>query len=103
MRPPTPTMPELRPVITVVGSFLVGLTLRAPRFPVAGETLIGSDFDMGPGGKGSNQAVGAARLGAASHLVAVVGTDDFGSMATRPYQQEGVETAHLTRTPDLNT
>src|SRR2546429_428821 len=60
-------MIDNRPVITVVGSFAVGMTLRAPRFPVAGETLIGSDFDMGPGGKGSNQAVGAARLGAESH------------------------------------
>ena len=64
-----------KPVVTVVGSFAVGLTLRAPRFPVKGETLLGSDFDLGPGGKGSNQAVGAARLGAESHLVAVIGQD----------------------------
>ena len=70
-------MPDHRPVITVVGSFAVGLTMRAPRFPVAGETLIGSDFDMGPGGKGSNQAVGAARLGAESHLVAMIGADSL--------------------------
>ncbi len=50
------------PIITVVGSFAVGLTIRTSHMPVFGETLIGSDFDMGPGGKGSNQAVGAARL-----------------------------------------
>ena len=50
------------PRITVVGSFAVGLTMRAPRFPVKGETLLGRDFDMGPGGKGSNQAVGAANV-----------------------------------------
>ena len=50
-----------RPVVSVVGSYAVGLFLRAPRFPVPGETLIGSDFYMGHGGKGSNQAVGAAR------------------------------------------
>ena len=53
-----------KPVITVVGSFAVGMTLRTSRMPVFGETLIGGDFDMGPGGKGSNQAVGTARLGA---------------------------------------
>ncbi|MEP7357008.1 MAG: ribokinase, partial [Anaerolineales bacterium] len=53
--------PNPHPLVTVVGSFAVGLTLRAERFPVAGETLLGTDFDMGPGGKGSNQAVGAAR------------------------------------------
>jgi ribokinase len=92
-----------RPRITVVGSFAVGMTLRAPRFPVAGETLIGSDFDMGPGGKGSNQAVGAARLGAESHLVAVIGTDLFGDVAARLYAQEGVGTAHLRRTSERNT
>ncbi len=92
-----------RPKITVVGSFAVGLTLRAPRFPVKGETLIGSDFDMGPGGKGSNQAVGAARLGAESHLVAVIGADLFGDVGVNLYKQEGVGTTHLRRTAERNT
>ena len=91
------------PKITVVGSFAVGLTLRAPRFPVKGETLIGSDFDMGPGGKGSNQAVGAARLGAESHLVAVIGTDMFGGIGINLYKQEGVGIEHLRRTAHRNT
>ena len=92
-----------KPKITVVGSFAVGLTLRAPRFPVKGETLIGSDFDMGPGGKGSNQAVGAARLGAESHLVAVVGVDLFGDVGVNLYRQEGVGITHLRRTTERNT
>jgi ribokinase len=92
-----------KPKITVVGSFAVGLTLRAPRFPVKGETLIGSDFDMGPGGKGSNQAVGAARLGAESHLVAVVGADLFGDVGVNLYKQEGVGISHLRRTSERNT
>jgi len=96
-------MAEHRPVITVVGSFAVGLTLRAPRFPVAGETLIGSDFDMGPGGKGSNQAVGAARLGAESHLVAVIGTDAFGEVALDLYRREMVDATHVRRTAERNT
>ena len=50
-----------KPVITVVGSFAVGMTIRTRHLPVFGETLFGSDFDMGPGGKGSNQA-GASRI-----------------------------------------
>jgi ribokinase len=91
------------PVVTVVGSFVVGLTLRAPRFPVRGETLLGTDFDMGPGGKGSNQAVGAARLGAKSYLVARIGMDSFGEMAVRLYAEEGVDTAHLHRSGERNT
>jgi ribokinase len=92
-----------KPKITVVGSFAVGLTLRAPRFPVKGETIIGSDFDIGPGGKGSNQAVGAARLGAESQLVAVIGEDIFGEVAVKLYQQEGVGVSHLRRTAERNT
>jgi ribokinase len=90
-------------MVTVVGSFAVGLTLRAPRFPVRGETLIGSDFDMGPGGKGSNQAVGAARLGAESHLVACIGADLFGDMAVTLYNAENVHMEHLQRSPQRNT
>lgn len=93
----------MRPVITVVGSFAVGLTMRAPRFPVAGETLIGSDFDMGPGGKGSNQAVGAARLGAESHLVAMIGADSFGQVALDLYLREMVDAVHVSRTSERNT
>jgi len=96
-------MKNSRPKLTVVGSFAVGLTLRAPRFPVKGETLIGSDFDIGPGGKGSNQAVGAARLGAESHLVAMIGEDMFGDVAVKLYRQEGVGTSHLRRTAERNT
>lgn len=92
-----------KPRITVVGSFAVGLTLRAPRFPVKGETIIGSDFDIGPGGKGSNQAVGAARLGAESHLVAVIGADIFGDVGVNLYEQEGVGIDHLRRTSERNT
>lgn len=96
-------MPNGPPRIAVVGSFAVGLTLRAPRFPVAGETLFGSDFDMGPGGKGSNQAVGAARLGAESHLVASIGTDMFGDIAVDLYREEGVGVEHVARTDKRNT
>jgi len=96
-------MSTKRPRITVVGSFAVGLTIRAPRFPVKGETLLGSDFDMGPGGKGSNQAVGVARLGAESHFVSMIGHDAFGEMAVALYAAEGVETSHLHRTAARNT
>ena len=96
-------MSTARPRITVVGSFAVGLTIRAPRFPVKGETLLGRDFDMGPGGKGSNQAVGAARLGAESHFVGLIGEDLFSEMAVQLYAAEGVHTAHLRRTKERNT
>lgn len=84
------------PVVTVVGSFAVGLTLRAPKLPVFGETMLGTDFDMGPGGKGSNQAVGTARLGARSALVAMIGTDKLSSIATDLYAAERVDASLVT-------
>ncbi len=84
--------------ITVVGSFAVGLTIRTGKMPVFGETLIGSDFDFGPGGKGSNQAVGVARLGANSALVSCVGTDELAEVAHNLYAAEGVDTTNLERT-----
>jgi ribokinase len=87
-----------QPVVTVVGSFAVGMTLSAQRMPVFGETLVGSQFDMGPGGKGSNQAVAAARLGAEAHFVGIIGSDPLGKIARTLYEEEGVHTEHLAET-----
>ena len=84
------------PKITVVGSFAVGMTIRASKLPIFGETMLGSDFDMGPGGKGSNQAVATARLGARSSLVAMVGTDKLASIGTDLYAVEGVDASLVT-------
>src|SRR5918992_3355245 len=81
-----------KPRVTVVGSFAVGLTLRALRFPVAGETLLASGFEQGPGGKGSNQAVQAARMGAEVEFVGVVGSDGFGDIGLALWKAEGVGT-----------
>ena len=92
-----------RPIITVVGSFAVGMTLRTSRMPVFGETLIGSDFDMGPGGKGSNQAVATARLGAESYFVGIIGDDKLGEIATDLYASEGVNTNYLKKTDEMAT
>jgi ribokinase len=88
----------LTPIISVVGSFAVGMTLRTDRMPIFGETLLGSDFDMGPGGKGSNQAVAAARLGAEAHFIGLIGDDKLGAIAVDLYQTEGVRTDWLMQT-----
>jgi ribokinase len=89
--------------ITVIGSFAVGLTLRADRFPVKGETLIGRDFDQGPGGKGSNQAVQVARMGGDVEYVGLIGEDSFGDIAVKLYAEEKVGTTYLMRTSERNT
>jgi ribokinase len=86
----------VKPKITVVGSFAVGMTIRSPTLPVFGETLLGSDFDMGPGGKGSNQAVAAARLGAD-------GSDALAGIAHDLYRDEGVDAGHVVTLADRAT
>lgn len=91
------------PIITVVGSFAVGMTMRTQRMPIFGETLVGADFDMGPGGKGSNQAVATARLGAQSSFCGIVGDDKLADIALDLYAAEGIDTTHLHKSQRLAT
>ncbi|MFD5775303.1 ribokinase [Streptomyces fungicidicus] len=81
--------------IAVVGSYGAGLTMRVPKAPAAGETVSGGLFDSGAGGKGSNQAVGAARLGAEVALLTAVGDDEFGRSARELWRREGVSAQHV--------
>ena len=81
--------------VVVFGSFVVDLTGRTPRLPIPGETVMGSSFAMGPGGKGSNQAVAAHRAGADITLVTKVGRDVFGTVATDFYKKEGMDTSYV--------
>ena len=79
------------PLIAVVGSYATGLTMKVKRLPSRGETLLGTGYRVDFGGKGSNQAVGCARLGAQVRFVAKVGKDAFGEMALGLYRDEGVD------------
>jgi len=76
--------------ICVLGSFVVDLTSRAPHLPVKGETIIGSMFKMGPGGKGANQAVAARRAGGDVKLITKVGRDVFGEIACDNFRKENL-------------
>lgn len=93
----------MAPKITVVGSYATGLTMKVERLPTAGETLLGMGYRVDHGGKGSNQAVGCARLGAKVSFVAKIGRDTFGEMALRLYRDEGVETKGVKQTSDAPT
>jgi ribokinase len=81
--------------VVVVGSLNADLTVYAPRLPRAGETIAGTGIALGPGGKSANQAVAAARSGAAVALVGAVGDDSYGAMLRDAAAGEGVEVTHV--------
>ena len=76
--------------IAILGIFVADVAFLAPRLPKIGETIAGSGFAMGPGGKGSNQAVAAARAGGAVTFISKIGRDTFGDMALAAWAREGV-------------
>jgi ribokinase len=79
------------PKIVVVGSSNTDMVVKTPRFPEPGETIIGGDFYMFPGGKGANQAVAAARMGGEVTFICCVGDDIFGRNALEGYKKEGID------------
>lgn len=89
--------------VVVVGSFNMDLTTTVARMPRPGETVLGDVFTTGPGGKGSNQAIAAARLGAQVTFVGRIGVDTFGEAALAIWAQDGVDTRYVIRDPDRAT
>jgi ribokinase len=83
--------------ILVVGSLNADLVVRAPRFPQPGETISGEDLQVIPGGKGANQAVAAARLGATVSMLGRVGKDNFGNFLLDNLKQNNVDATHVQR------
>ena len=81
--------------VAVVGSINMDLVVRVPRFPSAGETILGGAFQTIPGGKGANQAVAARRLGAEVAMIGRVGGDAFGDVLRHNLAQEGISTDRL--------
>ncbi len=77
--------------VTILGIYVADLAFKAKRQPAMGETIMGSAFAMGPGGKGSNQTVAAARAGAKVTFITKLGKDNFGDAALAMYAAEGVD------------
>lgn len=90
-------MQSSAPRIVVVGSANTDLIASVPRFPQPGETLHGTRFLTDFGGKGANQAVAAAKLGASVSFIGAVGSDAFGAATADNFRGVGVDTTHLSR------
>lgn len=86
---------ERKPKITVVGSINMDLVTITTQMPQMGETLLGKQFQMNPGGKGANQAVAAARLGADVRLIGCVGNDLFGQDILQHLRNEGIDVSDV--------
>lgn len=87
------------PHVVVVGSSNTDMVVKTAELPKPGETVVGGTFVMAAGGKGANQAVAAARLGAKTTFIAKVGDDLFGRQAVEGYQKEGIDTRWVLRDP----
>ena len=87
----------MRSSIVVVGSSNTDMIIQLDRIPRPGETILGGEFSTAAGGKGANQAVGAARAGGHVTFVARVGRDMFGDQAVAGFQRDGIGVDHVFR------
>ena len=88
--------------LSILGIFVADLAFFG-KIPTKGETVLGDDFVVGPGGKGSNQAVAAGKAGADVSFISKIGNDNYGQMAKKIYAETNVKTEHLFVTEDKST
>lgn len=86
--------------ILVIGSSNTDLVAHAKSLPKPGETILGGEFFVNPGGKGANQAVGAARVGKDVTFCCMTGEDDYGKAAKALFEKEGIDTSYVLSTPE---
>ena len=89
--------------VLVIGSINMDLVVSAARFPGPGETVLGQSFSTFPGGKGANQAVAAARLGADIGFIARIGQDAIGAQMYAGFQADGMDVQGVSVDPKLPT
>lgn len=93
----------MKPKIAILGIFVADLTFKAKRLPVMGETLLSQGFAMGPGGKGSNQSVAAARAGGDVRFITKIGRDAFGDIAIKTWKEDGIDTSFVKQIDEAPT
>jgi len=93
-------MDKNKPKILVIGSANMDMVIGTDHFPVPGETIMGGQFSLIPGGKGANQAVAAARLGGDVCFITQLGKDVFGNQNLENYKKEGIDTTWIRQNPE---
>ena len=89
--------------ICIFGVFVADLCFFAEKIPVKGETVLGKNHIIGPGGKGSNQAIAAARLGGNVNFITKIGKDQNARMALKLYEDAGINTGSIIQDPNQST
>ena len=89
--------------VTILGVFVADLAFWTGRLPTMGETVMGREFKLGPGGKGSNQAIAARRAGAEVTFISKLGADAFGELARRTYRDEGISERFVFESAETGT
>ncbi|MCC2250915.1 ribokinase [Virgibacillus sp. AGTR] len=92
-----------KPIVTIIGSINMDLTITTQTMPMQGETVLGKHFSTFPGGKGANQAVAAARLGANVNMIGMVGADAFGDKLSKHLRKEGINDSGISIDNEAST
>lgn len=89
--------------ISILGIFVADISFSGPKIPSEGETILGTKYKVGPGGKGCNQAIAAARLGGKVNFFSKIGKDDYGKLALETLKKNNIDTKYIVQEKDLQT
>ena len=89
--------------ISVLGIFVADISFSGKKIPSVGETILGDSYNIGPGGKGCNQAIAIARLGGKVNFISKIGKDDYGQLALNTLNQNKIDTSTIIQSPDYQT
>jgi len=89
--------------ISVLGIFVADISFLGNKIPSIGETILGNNYNIGPGGKGCNQAIAIARLGGKVNFISKIGKDDYGQLAINTLKQNNIDSSTVIQSPDHQT
>ena len=89
--------------ISVLGIFVADISFSGNKIPTVGETILGNSYNVGPGGKGCNQAIAIARLGGEVNFISKIGKDDYGQLAINTLDQNNIDTSTIIQSADHQT
>ena len=89
--------------ISVLGIFVADISFSGNKIPSVGETILGENYNIGPGGKGCNQAIAISRLGGEVNFISKIGKDDYGQLAINTLNQNKIKTSTIIQSPEHQT